>query len=99
MIKNIDNVLPIFALERDTERNLTATIPDTPINIGVGSDTTRRIVMLADPMEQKLIALRTMAYTNLLALNLAPCDKANQAHYWKATGHLINLSYKIMRGD
>lgn len=99
VIKNIDNVLPIFALERDTERELEASIPNTPIEVAVNSDTTRNVVKLAETMEQKLIALRTMAYTNLLALNLAPCDKNHQENYWKSTNHLINLSYKIMRQD
>lgn len=93
-ITHISEVLPVFAIERDTDRDLALQVPKIPVKLKAGGVTDRSVIMLAEKFSQDNVAINGMLYTATMLRNAAPCNEINIIRSWDFMEKALDVMLK-----
>lgn len=83
VIKQINNLVPVFVEEKDSATDVKVKIPvEVPIDLDVKRKVDRSLHFLTNKFNQQVTVLRTAMFTNIVLRNAAPCDLTNITRSW-----------------
>lgn len=89
VITDLGLLMPLYVVEKDSDIEIGGTIPHTPIELEIESEIDREIVMLAEKMNNDVIAIRSVLLNVIILRNLAPCNEANIKYSWQTMDLII----------
>lgn len=91
-VNDVSGVLTLFNESTSTKTDVTAKIPNSPVEIDFKNKADRELVTAFSELGERNAALMTISKLAFLGVQTAPCHDGNRKDFWRTVNRLIDVT-------
>lgn len=91
-VNDINGVLSLMNESTSTKTDVTAKIPNSPIEVDFSNKADREFVTVFSELGERNAALMTISKLAFLGVQTAPCHDGNRKDFWRTVNRLIDVT-------